>query len=219
MVVYGEAAKYAPIGSEKLLGDNLVDVDKQRLELMDKYGVEMQVLSLTSAGPQGTLPLCVILTQASPIPRKQWTWLNTQMTFWYPNACLRLTIGRRSRQESRSFRCIRISRNARPQSRRRRSPQSSQRIKHGRRHHQRLPTIHRPRRLHPNALLRPTRIRHLLEMCLRRTQCPRVHSSSSRYPAAHEAIPRGPKVACCVGILVCEWGELTFVGAGGEWGV
>ena len=37
------------------MGANLVDVHKQRLELMDKYGVEMQVLSLTSPGPQGTL--------------------------------------------------------------------------------------------------------------------------------------------------------------------
>jgi hypothetical protein len=48
-----EAANYAPVGSEKKLGDNLVDIHKQRLELMDKYGVEMQVLSLTSPGPQG----------------------------------------------------------------------------------------------------------------------------------------------------------------------
>jgi hypothetical protein len=31
----------------------LIDVHKQRLELMDKLGVELQVLSLTSPGPQG----------------------------------------------------------------------------------------------------------------------------------------------------------------------
>jgi hypothetical protein len=54
IVVSHEAANYAPVGSEKKLGDNLVDIHKQRLELMDKYGVEMQVLSLTSPGPQGT---------------------------------------------------------------------------------------------------------------------------------------------------------------------
>lgn len=56
MVVAHEAANYAPVGSEKKLGENLVDIHKQRLELMDKYGVEMQVLSLTSPGPQGILP-------------------------------------------------------------------------------------------------------------------------------------------------------------------
>lgn len=48
-----EAANYAPVGKEESLGANLVDIHKQRLELMDKYGVEMQVLSLTSPGPQG----------------------------------------------------------------------------------------------------------------------------------------------------------------------
>jgi len=48
-----EAANYAPVGKEEALGANLVDIHKQRLELMDKYGVEMQVLSLTSPGPQG----------------------------------------------------------------------------------------------------------------------------------------------------------------------
>ena len=56
IVVAHEAANYAPVGSEKKLGDNLVDIHKQRLDLMDKYGVEMQVLSLTSPGPQGTHP-------------------------------------------------------------------------------------------------------------------------------------------------------------------
>jgi hypothetical protein len=55
-VVAHEAAVYAPAGKGETLGANLVDVHKQRLELMDKYGVEMQVLSLTSPGPQGTAP-------------------------------------------------------------------------------------------------------------------------------------------------------------------
>ena len=55
IVVAHEAANYAPAGKGDTLGANLVDVHKQRLELMDKYGVEMQVLSLTSPGPQGTL--------------------------------------------------------------------------------------------------------------------------------------------------------------------
>ena len=50
-----EAANYAPKGSEASLAANLVDIHNQRLELMDKYGVEMQVLSLTSPGPQGML--------------------------------------------------------------------------------------------------------------------------------------------------------------------
>lgn len=53
IVVAHEAANYAPAGKGDTLGANLVDVHKQRLELMDKYGVEMQVLSLTSPGPQG----------------------------------------------------------------------------------------------------------------------------------------------------------------------
>jgi len=48
-----EAENYAPAGMGKTLGANLVDVHKQRLELMDKYNVEVQVLSLTSPGPQG----------------------------------------------------------------------------------------------------------------------------------------------------------------------
>lgn len=61
-----EAANYAPVGSEKKLGDNLVDIHQQRLELMDKYGVEMQVLSLTSPGPQGM--------------HSQTTWANCQAT-------------------------------------------------------------------------------------------------------------------------------------------
>jgi hypothetical protein len=56
MVVAHEAANYAPVGSEQKLAENLVDIHEQRLELMDKYGVEMQVLSLTSPGPQGTPP-------------------------------------------------------------------------------------------------------------------------------------------------------------------
>jgi 2,3-dihydroxybenzoate decarboxylase len=55
-LVADEAANYAPVGSEKKLGNNLVDVHKQRLELMDQLGVEMQVLSLTSPGPQGIPP-------------------------------------------------------------------------------------------------------------------------------------------------------------------
>lgn len=56
MVVAHEAANYAPVGSEQTLGANLVDIHDQRLALMDKYGVEMQVLSLTSPGPQGNPP-------------------------------------------------------------------------------------------------------------------------------------------------------------------
>ena len=53
-IVAHEAENYAPAGKGSTLGANLVDIHKQRLELMDKYGVEMQVLSLTSPGPQGT---------------------------------------------------------------------------------------------------------------------------------------------------------------------
>jgi 2,3-dihydroxybenzoate decarboxylase len=54
ILVAHEAEKYAPAGKGSALGANLVDIHKQRLELMDKYGIEMQVLSLTSPGPQGT---------------------------------------------------------------------------------------------------------------------------------------------------------------------
>jgi hypothetical protein len=36
-----------------ILAENLMDVHNQRLKLMDEYDVEMQVLSLTSPGPQG----------------------------------------------------------------------------------------------------------------------------------------------------------------------
>jgi len=51
-----QAADYAPAGEADSLAGNLIDIHRQRLELMDKLGVEMQVLSLTSPGPQGKLP-------------------------------------------------------------------------------------------------------------------------------------------------------------------
>jgi len=52
------------------------------LELMDKYGVEMQVLSLTSPGPQGTLfPPKQRLIQVCLIQQKQPNWPPAQMTF------------------------------------------------------------------------------------------------------------------------------------------
>jgi hypothetical protein len=53
-VVAHQAKDYAPAGQADNLAANLVDIHEQRLRLMDQFGVDMQVLSLTSPGPQGT---------------------------------------------------------------------------------------------------------------------------------------------------------------------
>jgi predicted TIM-barrel fold metal-dependent hydrolase len=48
-----QAAFHAPPGREDELISDLMDIHKQRLERMDKYGVEYMVLSITSPGAQG----------------------------------------------------------------------------------------------------------------------------------------------------------------------
>ena len=48
-----DAKDYAAAGEGETLANNLVDIHGQRLKLMDELGVEFQVLSLTSPGPQG----------------------------------------------------------------------------------------------------------------------------------------------------------------------
>ena len=48
-----QAAFHAPPGREDELISDLLDIHKQRLERMDKYGVEYMILSVTSPGAQG----------------------------------------------------------------------------------------------------------------------------------------------------------------------
>lgn len=48
-----QAAFHAPPGREDELVADLLDIHKQRLERMDKHGVEYMILSVTSPGAQG----------------------------------------------------------------------------------------------------------------------------------------------------------------------
>jgi 2,3-dihydroxybenzoate decarboxylase len=48
-----QAAFHAPQGREDELVQDLLDIHNQRLQRMDKYGVEYMVLSVTSPGAQG----------------------------------------------------------------------------------------------------------------------------------------------------------------------
>lgn len=48
-----QAAFHAPPGREDELVSDLLDIHSQRLERMDKYGVEYMILSVTSPGAQG----------------------------------------------------------------------------------------------------------------------------------------------------------------------
>jgi len=48
-----QAAFHAPAGREAELVSDLLDIHAQRLERMDKYGVEYMILSITSPGAQG----------------------------------------------------------------------------------------------------------------------------------------------------------------------
>jgi 2,3-dihydroxybenzoate decarboxylase len=48
-----QAAFHAPQGREDELVADLLDIHKQRIERMDKYGVEYMILSITSPGAQG----------------------------------------------------------------------------------------------------------------------------------------------------------------------
>jgi hypothetical protein len=48
-----QAAFHAPPGREDELVSDLMDIHSQRLERMDKYGVEYMILSVTSPGAQG----------------------------------------------------------------------------------------------------------------------------------------------------------------------
>ena len=48
-----QAAFHAPQGREDELVSDLLDIHKQRLERMDKFGVEYMILSITSPGAQG----------------------------------------------------------------------------------------------------------------------------------------------------------------------
>jgi 2,3-dihydroxybenzoate decarboxylase len=48
-----QAAFHAPPGREDELIADLLDIHQQRLERMDKHGVEFMILSVTSPGAQG----------------------------------------------------------------------------------------------------------------------------------------------------------------------
>jgi 2,3-dihydroxybenzoate decarboxylase len=48
-----QAGFHAPPGREDELVSDLLDIHSQRLERMDKYGVEYMILSITSPGAQG----------------------------------------------------------------------------------------------------------------------------------------------------------------------
>jgi 2,3-dihydroxybenzoate decarboxylase len=48
-----QAAFHAPPGREDELVADLLDIHKQRLDRMDKHGVEYMILSVTSPGAQG----------------------------------------------------------------------------------------------------------------------------------------------------------------------
>ena len=60
VVVAHEAANYVSTCRKgDTLGANLIDIHKQRLELMEQYSIEIQVLSLTSHGSPSINPLNV----------------------------------------------------------------------------------------------------------------------------------------------------------------
>jgi hypothetical protein len=54
LVIAHEAANYAQAGTGDTPGATIVDIHQQRLELMEEYDVEIQLLYLTSPVPQGT---------------------------------------------------------------------------------------------------------------------------------------------------------------------